>query len=158
MRTEDRTDLAPVPVVEPATPSRTTVSGEVEAYVDSARRLELMALDLAQRNAEEKEAVRTLIEGADGDIRVMRRAHRHVEQALVEQWPAGPTLIRAFDLLSAGRLELQARQSSNDDVVLQPLTALPANSRGRQLRIDDLVDEASVESFPASDAPSFWAR
>lgn len=76
---------------------------DVEAYVASARRLELMALDLARRNVGGTAATRALIEAANGDVRVMRRAHRHGERALSEQWPAGAGLIRAFDYLSAGR-------------------------------------------------------
>ncbi len=78
-----------------------------QTYVEAARKVELMALDLAQRNVEEAFAIQSLIEASDGDILVMRRAHRHCERALSQQWPAGVGLIRAFDYLSAGRRELE---------------------------------------------------
>ena len=117
MRTERPADSGPAQFIGPTGSIERGLSVEVESYVASALWLEHMSLDLAQRNVEEGAAVRALIEAADGDIRVMRRAHRHCELALSEQWPAGPTLLRAFDYLSAGRRKLetksQAAEASN---------------------------------------------
>ena len=132
---------------------------DVEAYVASARRLELMALELARRNVGGTAATRALIEAANGDVRVMRRAHRHCERALSEQWPAGVGLIRAFDFLSAGRQQLELESSRAGDG-LPPAIVGQAHDAGIWSKkvAYDIVDEASMESFPASDAPSFWAR
>jgi hypothetical protein len=93
---------------------------DLQAYVESARKLELMALDLAQRNVEDTVAIQALIEASDRDLLVMRRAHRHCERALTEQWPAGVGLIRAFDYLSAGRRELEIENSRVASGLLQP--------------------------------------
>lgn len=158
MRTERPADSGAVQRVEQITSIERNLPVEVKTYVASALRLELLALDLANRNVDEAAAVRALIEAAKGDVRVMRRAHRHCELAMSDQWPAGRTLIRAFDYLCGGRRELETKRSHGSEVVLQPST-MPANKGQGELRTEyDLVDEASMESFPASDAPSFWGR
>jgi hypothetical protein len=158
MRTERPADSGPVQFIGPTRSMEGGPSVEVETYVASALRLELMALDLAHRNVEEGAAVRALIEAADGDVRVMRRAHRHCELALSEQWPAGPTLIRAFDYLSVGRRKLetktQATEASRRRVAVGESRRLSVSSE----EVYDVVEEAGMESFPASDAPSFWGR
>jgi hypothetical protein len=161
MRTERPANSDPVRFIGPTRSMERGLSVEVETYVASALRLERMALDLAQRNVEEGAAVHALIDAADGDVRVMRRAHRHSELALSEQWPAGPTLIRAFDYLSAGRKELEIETSQLALDVFQPsVRQVQTRHAGSQLESVeyDIIDEASMESFPASDPPSFWAR
>lgn len=151
-------------LADPATNQRAqaplpSLSDQAETYVASARAVEIMALELAEQDIDDEEAVAALIEAAGGDVRVMRRAHRHSEIALSDQWPAGPTLVRAFDYLSIGRRELETKQSHGSNVVVQASIEVVAESDlGRQIMEYDLVDEASLESFPASDAPSFWAR
>lgn len=158
MRTERSADSAPIDVSEALAPRGRTLSDDVEAFVDSANSLELMAFDLAQRNVDETEAIRKLVEAAVGDVRVMRRAHRHCEQSVSDQWPAGQTLIRAFDYLSAGRREMES-EASIRKVVPQPSIAVRTQRRPPPTEhLSNLVDEASIDSFPASDAPSFWAR
>lgn len=135
-----------------------SLSDEVEVYVALARTVEHLALDLAERNTEEKAATRALIQAAGGDVRVMRRAHRHCELAMSDQWPAQRTLIRAFDYLSAGRRELETTLLVAEDSSQRAVSAratLPSVSSGMNY---DVVEEAGMESFPASDAPSFWGR
>ena len=120
---------------------------DVDTYVASALNLELMALDLAHQDFDQEAAVSALIEAAGGDLRVIRRAHRHCEVALAEHWPAGPALIRAFDYLSACRREVE-----------MPLPVALGGSRAPSVSpeiVYDIVEEAGLESFPASDAPSF---
>lgn len=133
---------------------------DLETYVESARKVALMALDLAQRNVEDKFAIQSLIEACGGDLLVMRRAHRHCECALFEQWPAGVGLLRAFDYLSAGRRQLEIKSSRVASRLLQPPDAGKEDGKGIGLKqvAYDIVDKAGMESFPASDAPSFWAR
>jgi hypothetical protein len=139
MRTKRVPDPATVQKAEPPRPVGLSLPDEAEAYVASAQRVEIMAVDLAQRNVEDKVAIAALIEAAGGDVRVIRRAHRHCEYALSEHWPAGRTLIRAFDYLSAGRRQFE-------------------NKLFEDVKVYDLIEEAGKDSFPASDAPSFWAR
>jgi hypothetical protein len=133
---------------------------DLETYVKSAREVELMALALAHRNVEDKFAIQSIIEASDGDLLVMRRAHRHCERALSEQWPAGVGLIRAFDYLSGGLRQLEIKSSQVASGLLQP--PVGAKEDGKEIGLKkvayDIVDEAGMESFPASDAPSFWAR
>lgn len=158
MRTKPLPDPATVSTAAPPQRVDPRHSDETQAYVASALRVEMMALHLAKEEAGDDEAVAELIEAAGGDVRVMRRAHRHCELALSEQWPAGRTLIRAFDYLNTGRQELETRihasAASTRSVVVGRSTRPPVSSEV----VYDLVEEAGIESFPASDAPSFWGR
>jgi hypothetical protein len=89
----------------------------------------------------------------------MRRAHRHSELALSEQCPpAGSRPIRVFDYFSAGRRELETKSQAGRLQHDESLAANRAARRSRRKRPHDVVEEAGIESFPASDAPSFWGR
>lgn len=45
-----------------------------------------------------------------------------------------------------------------DDDKEEPKSRKPEDDPDRRLSVDELIDEESMGSFPASDPPSHWAR
>lgn len=80
------------------------------SLIDAAIRLEALALELGAGQTEADVAIGALMRAADGNVHVLRRAHRHCEREVSEQWPAMVPLLRAFFFLSAARqrVEVQA--------------------------------------------------
>ena len=79
-------------------------------YVRRARDVEETAIELGRGLVQAEGAIRELIVSADRDLSVLRRAHRHIERRVRQDWPASDQLIRAFFLLSAARAKMEKGQ------------------------------------------------
>lgn len=79
-------------------------------YVRRAHHVEETAIELGRGVMHAEGAIGELLAGADRDLSVLRRAHRHIERRVQQDWPASDQLIRAFFLVSAARAKIEKGQ------------------------------------------------
>ncbi|MEF2550111.1 hypothetical protein VQ042_01900 [Aurantimonas sp. A2-1-M11] len=86
-----------------------------------------------------------------------RTIEREYSQRIEEQLAAGGLLlwVHARDADHERRATDIMRRNGGEDVHVHDLTVAAREAAEMKRRIDDMLDEAGRESFPASDAPSF---
>ncbi len=96
------------------------------ALIGAADELEMLAIDLGDREVQEMVAIESLVRAANGDIGALRRAHRHCRQKVSELWPAEGPLLRAFFYLSAARRQMELEGGTPIPALETPARQPPA--------------------------------
>lgn len=84
-------------------------------YIEFADEIEALARDLGRRQVDSRLAVEQILTTTGGRVVALRRAHRHCERDILEEWPADQGLIRAFFYLGAARIRTEGwNRPAND--------------------------------------------
>jgi hypothetical protein len=89
---------------------RKDLSIDRNALVEAANELEILAIDLGEKDVEATKAISSLLGAADGNLAAVRRAHRHCQRRVSELWPAEGPLIRSFFYLGAVRRQMKVKE------------------------------------------------